>query len=90
MERDLTRWHADMQSLSGQVDGPDGDRSVISRLADLQERIDIAEQPLAGVRQQEPIAPRLSPEATPRSRVRPYRSECRDESLVTNVEMFPY
>lgn len=52
LERDLTRWHADMQSLSGQVGGSDGDRSVISRLADLQERIDMAERRLAGVRQQ--------------------------------------
>jgi site-specific DNA recombinase len=52
LERDLTRWHADMQSLSGQVGGADGDRSVISRLADLQERIDMAERRLVGVREQ--------------------------------------
>jgi site-specific DNA recombinase len=52
LERDLTRWHAAMQSLSGQVGGADGDRSVISRLADLQERIDMAERRLAGVREQ--------------------------------------
>src|SRR5262249_25869810 len=30
----------------------DGDRSVVSRLADLQERIDMAERRLAGVREQ--------------------------------------
>jgi site-specific DNA recombinase len=52
LERDLARWHADMQSLSGQVGGANGDRSVISRLADLQERIDMAERRLSGVREQ--------------------------------------
>jgi site-specific DNA recombinase len=52
LERDLARWHADMQSLSGQLGGADGDRSVVSRLADLQERIDMAERRLAGVREQ--------------------------------------
>lgn len=52
LERDLTRWHADMQSLSGQLSSTDGDRSVISRLADVQERIDMAERRLAGVRDQ--------------------------------------
>jgi site-specific DNA recombinase len=52
LERDLARWHADMQSLSGQLGGADGDRSVVSRLADLQDRIDMAERRLAGVRQQ--------------------------------------
>jgi site-specific DNA recombinase len=52
LERDLARWHADMQSLSGQLGGADGDRSVVSRLADLQERIDMSERRLAGVREQ--------------------------------------
>jgi site-specific DNA recombinase len=52
LERDLARWHADMQGLSGQLGGADGDRSVVSRLADLQERIDMAERRLAGVREQ--------------------------------------
>jgi site-specific DNA recombinase len=52
LERDLARWHADMQSLSGQLGGADADRSVVSRLADLQERIDMAERRLAGVRDQ--------------------------------------
>ncbi|HEY7314322.1 MAG TPA: recombinase family protein [Gemmataceae bacterium] len=51
LERDLARWHADLQSLSGQL-GRDGDRSVVSRLADLQERIDMAERRLTGVREQ--------------------------------------
>jgi site-specific DNA recombinase len=32
--------------------GADGDRSVVSRLADLQERIDMAERRLTGVREQ--------------------------------------
>jgi site-specific DNA recombinase len=52
LERDLARWHAEMQSLSGQLGGTNGDRSVVSRLADLQERIDMAERRLAGVREQ--------------------------------------
>ena len=52
LERDLARWHADMQGLSGQLGNADGDRSVVSRLADLQERIDMAERRLAGVREQ--------------------------------------
>jgi site-specific DNA recombinase len=52
LERDLARWHADMQGLSGQLGGADGDRSVVSRLADLQERIDMAERRLTGVREQ--------------------------------------
>jgi site-specific DNA recombinase len=51
LERDLARWHADMKNLSGQL-GTDGDRSVVSRLADLQERIDMAERRLVGVREQ--------------------------------------
>jgi site-specific DNA recombinase len=51
LERDLARWHADMQSLSGQL-GNDGNRSVVSRLADLQERMDMAARRLAGVREQ--------------------------------------
>jgi site-specific DNA recombinase len=52
LERDLARWHADMQSLSGQLGGTNGDRSVVARLADLQERIDMAERRLSGVREQ--------------------------------------
>ena len=52
LERDLARWHADLQSLSGQLGGADGDRSIVSRLAELQERIDMAERRLAGVREQ--------------------------------------
>jgi site-specific DNA recombinase len=52
LERDLARWHADMQSLSGQLGNTEGDRSVVSRLADLQERIDMAERRLTGVREQ--------------------------------------
>jgi site-specific DNA recombinase len=52
LERDLARWHAELQSLSGQLGGTNGDRSVISRLADLQERIDMAERRLSGVREQ--------------------------------------
>jgi site-specific DNA recombinase len=52
LERDLARWHADMQRLSGQLGNTEGDRSVVSRLADLQERIDMAERRLAGVREQ--------------------------------------
>jgi site-specific DNA recombinase len=52
LERDLARWHAEMQSLSGQLGGADGDRSVISRLADLQERIDMTERRRLGVREQ--------------------------------------
>jgi hypothetical protein len=52
LERDLVRWHTDMRSLSGQMGNADRDRSVVSRLADLQERIDMAERRLAGVREQ--------------------------------------
>jgi site-specific DNA recombinase len=52
LERDLALWHADMQTLSGQLGNADGDRSVVSRLAHLQERIDMAERRLAGVREQ--------------------------------------
>lgn len=52
LERDLTRWHADLQSLSGQLGGTNSDRSVVARLADLQERIDMAERRLTGVREQ--------------------------------------
>lgn len=52
LERDLARWHADLQSLTGQLSNGDSDRSVVSRLADLQERIDMAERRLSGVREQ--------------------------------------
>jgi site-specific DNA recombinase len=52
LERDLARWHADMQRLSEQLGGAGGDRSVIARLADLQERIDMAERRRVGVREQ--------------------------------------
>jgi site-specific DNA recombinase len=52
LERDLSRWHADMQQLSGQLGGSGSDRSVVSRLADLQDRIDLAERRLSCVRQQ--------------------------------------
>jgi site-specific DNA recombinase len=52
LERDLARWHADMQDLSGQLGSAGSDRSVVSRLADLQERIDMAERRLSGVREQ--------------------------------------
>jgi len=52
LERDLARWHAEMQQLSGQLGGAESDRSVVSRLADLQERIDMAERRLSGVREQ--------------------------------------
>jgi site-specific DNA recombinase len=52
LERDLARWHADLRSLSGQLGGAEGDRSIVSRLADLQERIDMAERRLSGVRDQ--------------------------------------
>jgi site-specific DNA recombinase len=52
LERDLARWHADMQNLSGQLGSPEGDRSVVARLADLQDRVDMAERRLAGVREQ--------------------------------------
>jgi site-specific DNA recombinase len=52
LERDLARWHAEMQSLSGQLGGAGGDRSVVARMADLHERIDMAERRLGGVREQ--------------------------------------
>jgi hypothetical protein len=41
-----------MHSLSGQLGNAASDRSAVSRLADLQERIDMAERRLAGVREQ--------------------------------------
>jgi site-specific DNA recombinase len=52
LERDLARWHSDRQRLSGQLGGATGDHSVVARLADLHERIDVAEHRLAGVREQ--------------------------------------
>lgn len=52
LERDLSRWHADMQILSGQLGNAESNRSVVSRLADLQERIAMAERRLLGVREQ--------------------------------------
>ena len=52
LDRDLARWHAEMQRLTGQLGSAYSDRSVVSRLADLQERIDMAERRLAGVREQ--------------------------------------
>ncbi len=51
LERDLARWHAEMLKLAGQL-GPDGrHESVITRLADLQERIGVVERRLARVRE---------------------------------------
>src|SRR5262249_39170137 len=52
LERDLARWHSDRQRLSGQLGAGTGNRSVVARLADLHERIDLAERRLAGVREQ--------------------------------------
>jgi site-specific DNA recombinase len=52
LEKDLTRWHAEMRRLSGQL-SPDGDhRSVIARLADVQERVAQSDRQLARVREQ--------------------------------------
>jgi site-specific DNA recombinase len=39
LERDLARWHAEVNKLTGQIKPGDGNGPVIARLADLQERI---------------------------------------------------
>jgi site-specific DNA recombinase len=52
LEKDLARWHAEMQRLSGQL-GSGGDYAgVVSRLADLQERIGLVERRVTQVREQ--------------------------------------
>ena len=38
LEKDLARWHGEVQKLSGQIRPGDDNNAVISRLADLQER----------------------------------------------------
>ena len=43
LEKDLARWHGEVQKLSGQIRPGDDNNSVISRLADLQERIGLVE-----------------------------------------------
>jgi site-specific DNA recombinase len=52
LEKDLTRWHAELRKLSGQLRPGDDNGLLISRLADLQERIGLVEGRMRKVREQ--------------------------------------
>jgi site-specific DNA recombinase len=52
LERDLARWHAEVNKLSGQIKPGDNNGSVIARLADLQERISLVGGRVDRVREQ--------------------------------------
>jgi site-specific DNA recombinase len=52
LERDLARWHAEVNKLSGQLRPGDGNGPVIARLADLQQRIGLVGARADRVRQQ--------------------------------------
>lgn len=52
LEKDLARWHGKVQKLSGQIRPGDDNNAVISRLADLQERIGLVEGRVKKVRDQ--------------------------------------
>ncbi len=52
LEKDLARWHAEVRKLSCQLRPGDDNGSVISRLADLQERIGLVEGRVKKVREQ--------------------------------------
>jgi len=52
LEKDLARWHAELRKLSGQLRPGDDNGSIITRLADLQERIGLVEGRMRKVREQ--------------------------------------
>jgi site-specific DNA recombinase len=52
LEKDLARWHAELRKLSCQLRPGDDNGSIISRLADLQERIGVVEGRMRKVREQ--------------------------------------
>src|SRR5262245_39406691 len=52
LERDLARWHKDMQQLSAGLAANAEPATAIARLAELQERVGLAERRLSGVREQ--------------------------------------
>jgi site-specific DNA recombinase len=52
LEKDLARWHAELRKLSCQLRPGDDNGSIISRLADLQERIGLVEGRMRKVREQ--------------------------------------
>src|SRR5262249_21038180 len=52
LEKDLTRWHAEVRKLSGQIRPGEDNNPIIARLADLQERIGLVEDRGRKVRSQ--------------------------------------
>jgi site-specific DNA recombinase len=52
LEKDLARWHGEVQALSGRIRPGDDNNAVIGRLADLQERIGLVEGRVKKVRDQ--------------------------------------
>jgi site-specific DNA recombinase len=52
LEKDLTRWHAEVRKLSVQIHPGENNNSVISRLADLQDRIAVVENRVRRVHDQ--------------------------------------
>jgi site-specific DNA recombinase len=52
LERDQSRWHAELRKLAARLGPNDADDPVIGRLADLQERLSQVEKRAAGVRDQ--------------------------------------
>ena len=52
LERDLGRWNAEVRGLLGQIAPDDGDTPATARLADLQERIRMAERRATEIREQ--------------------------------------
>jgi site-specific DNA recombinase len=52
LEKDLTRWHAEVRKLSGQIRPGEDNNPIIARLADLQERIGLVEDRGRKVRDQ--------------------------------------
>ena len=52
LEKDLSRWHGEVRKLSGQIRPGDDNNAIISRLADLQERIGLVEGRVKKVRDQ--------------------------------------
>jgi site-specific DNA recombinase len=52
LEKDLARWHGEVQTLSGQIRPGDDNHAVVGRLADLQDRIGSVEERARLVRDQ--------------------------------------
>jgi site-specific DNA recombinase len=52
LEKDLARWHGEVHALSGRIRPGDDNNAVITRLADLQERIGLVEGRVKKVRDQ--------------------------------------